>query len=117
MGRGGWAREMGGRDVLVLLHSLPASIPQLLTVRASGEDGALLAREPATIAAGEASATVRLPLPTELRNRVARIEIEGEDSAGAVLLVDERWRRRPVGIAASPNTAGQPLLSENYYLE
>ena len=114
---GGSASEMAGREVLVLLHSLPASIPQLLTVRASAEDGALLAREPATIAAGEASVTVRLPLPTELRNRVARIEIEGEDSAGAVLLVDERWRRRPVGIAASPNTAGQPLLSENYYLE
>jgi len=114
---GGSASEMAGRDVLVLLHSLPASIPQLLTVRASAEDGVLLAREPATIAVGEASVTVRLPLPTELRNRVARIEIEGEDSAGAVLLVDERWRRRPVGIAASTNTAGQPLLSENYYLE
>ena len=56
-------------------------------------------------------------MPTELRNRVTRIEIEGEESAGAVLLVDERWRRRPVGIAAAPNTAGQPLLSENYYLE
>ena len=48
---------------------------------------------------------------------MTRIEIEGEESAGAVLLVDERWRRRPVGIAAAPNTAGQPLLSENYYLE
>jgi hypothetical protein len=29
-----------------------------------------------------------------------------------VLLVDERWRRRPVGIAATANTAGQPLLGE-----
>ncbi len=60
---------------------------------------------------------MRLSLPTELRNRIARIELEGEESAGGVLLVDERWRRRPVGIAAAPNTAGQPLLSENYYLE
>jgi hypothetical protein len=114
---GGSASEMAARDVSVVVRSLPASVPQPVTVRASGEDGALLAREPATIAPGEASATVRLPLPTELRNRVTRIEIEGEDSAGAVLLVDERWRRRPVGIAAAPNTAGQPLLSENYYLE
>src|SRR5207244_6317090 len=46
-----------------------------------------------------------------------RIEVEGDQSAGAVLLVDERWRRRPVGIAAAPNVSGQPLLSENYYLE
>ena len=114
---GGSVSEMAARDVSVVVRSLPASVPQPLTVRASGEDGALLAREPATIAPGDGSATVRLPLPTELRNRVTRIEIEGEDSAGAVLLVDERWRRRPVGIAAAPNTAGQPLLSENYYLE
>jgi hypothetical protein len=49
-----------------------------------------------------------------LRNRVARVEIEGEDSAGGVLLIDERWRRRPVGIVAPANAGGQPLLSENY---
>src|SRR5438105_1939311 len=113
----GSASEMAGKDVSVIVRSLPASGPQALTVRASADDGALLAREPATIAPDEANVAVRLPLPTELRNRVTRIEIEGEDSAGAVLLVDERWRRRPVGIAAAPNTAGQPLLSENYYLE
>ena len=102
----GSASEMAGRDVSVVVRSLPASGPQALTVRASAEDGALLARESATIAPNEASVAVRLPLPTELRNRVTRIEIESEDSAGAVLLVDERWRRRPVGIAAAPNTAG-----------
>src|SRR5262249_23032594 len=37
--------------------------------------------------------------------------------AGSVLLIDERWRRRPVGIVAAANSKGQPLLGENYYLE
>jgi hypothetical protein len=114
---GAAAGEVAAKDLSVVVRSLPASGPRPLTVRASGEDGALLAREAATIAPGDASTLVRLPLPTELRNRVARVEIEGEDSAGAVLLADERWRRRPVGIAAAANSAGQPLLSENYYLE
>src|SRR5882762_10300126 len=114
---GAAAGEVAAKDLSVVVRALPASGPRPLTVRASGEDGALLAREAATIPAGDASTVVRLPLPTELRNRVARVEIEGEDSAGAVLLADERWRRRPVGIAAAANTAGQPLLSENYYLE
>src|SRR5436190_12783111 len=114
---GGPGSDLAGKDFAVSVRSLPASGPRPVTLRASAEDGALLAREPATIAPGQANTTVRLAMPAELRNRVARIEIEGEESAGAVLLVDERWRRRPVGIAAAPNLAGQPLLSENYYLE
>src|SRR5581483_1106940 len=65
----------------------------------------------------DASAALQLPMPTELRNRIARIDIEGDQSAGGVLLLDERWRRRPVGIAAPANGAGQPLLSASYYLE
>ncbi|MGC2415763.1 MAG: DUF4159 domain-containing protein, partial [Stellaceae bacterium] len=108
---------LAAKDLGVVVRSLPASVPRPIAVRASGEDGALLARETATIAPDDKSVAVKLSLPTELRNRVTRIDVEGEESAGAVLLVDERWRRRPVGIAASPNTAGQPLLSENFYLE
>src|SRR6266446_1223762 len=111
------AGELAAKDVAVAVRSVPASLPRPVAVRANGEDGTFLARETATIAPGDSSVAVRLSLPTELRNRIARIEIEGEESAGGVLLLDERWRRRPVGIAAAPNTAGQPLLSENYYLE
>ncbi|MBV8888497.1 MAG: DUF4159 domain-containing protein [Alphaproteobacteria bacterium] len=111
------AGDPASKDMSVVVRSLPAAAPRLLQVRASGEDGRLLAREAATIVPGETRAVVRLPMPTELRNRVTRIEVEGEQSAGAALLVDERWRRRPVGIAAAPNASGQPLLGENYYLE
>ncbi|MGE5268551.1 MAG: DUF4159 domain-containing protein [Thiohalocapsa sp.] len=109
--------ELAGKGLGVVVRTLPAPLPRPVTVRASAEDGAVLARESATIAAGAASAAVRLSLPTELRNRVTRIEIEGEESAGGVLLADERWRRRPVGIAAAASAGGQPLLSENFYLE
>jgi len=105
------------RDFGVTLHSLPAPEPRLFQVRASGEDGRLLARQAATIGPGARAAEVRLAMPSELRNRVTRIEVEDDESAGSVLLVDEHWRRRPVGIVAAPNSHGQPLLGENYYLE
>jgi hypothetical protein len=111
------AGDLQANDLGVRLHSLPTPALRLLQVRASAEDGRLLARQAATIEPGAKGAEVRLPMPSELRNRAARVEIEGDQSAGSVLLVDERWRRRPVGIAAPPNTGGQPLLSENYYLE
>src|SRR5271169_5224000 len=111
------AGDTQANDLGVRLRSLPAPAPRLLQVRATAEDGRLLARQAATIEPGAKGVEVRLPMPSELRNRAARIEIEGDQSAGSVLLVDERWRRRPVGIAAATNAGGQPLLSENYYLE
>jgi hypothetical protein len=109
--------DPAGKDLAVVVRTLPAAAPRPVTVRASGEDGALLGRETATIAPGESSVALRLKLPAELRNRIARIELEGEESAGGVLLLDEQWRRRPVGIASAANTAGQSLLGDTYYLE
>jgi hypothetical protein len=115
---GGGPNEIAAKDLVVSVRSVAMPAPRPLTVRASAEDGALLGREAATIDANATGTSVRLAMPTELRNRVARIEIEGDESAGAVLLADERWRRRPVGIAEPTSSGGaQPQLSENFYLE
>jgi len=103
------------KDLTVTVERADPSLPEALTLRALGDDGRLLARRAVTIPAGERSIVAHMPMPTELRNRVASIAIENEASAGAVLLLDERWRRRPVGIAARRDTA-QPLLSGAYYL-
>ncbi len=111
------AGDTQANDLGVVLRSLPAPAPRLYQIRASAEDGRLLARQAATVEPGVKAVEVRLPMPGELRNRTARIEVEGDQSAGSVLLADERWRRRPVGIAAAANAGSQPLLSENYYLE
>src|SRR3984893_9855112 len=105
------------KDVGVVLRSLPTPATRLFQVRASGDDGRLLARQAVAIEPGAKGAELRLAMPSELRNRMTRIEIEGDQSAGSVLLVDERWRRRPVGVVAAPTTRGQPLLAGNYYLE
>jgi Domain of unknown function (DUF4159)/Aerotolerance regulator N-terminal len=114
---GGAPGERAGKELSVAVKTLPAPLPRPVTVRASAEDGALLARETATVDAGGTGALVKLTMPSELRSRIARIDIEGEDSAGGTLLIDERWRRRPVGIAAAATPSAQPLLSETYYLE
>jgi hypothetical protein len=105
------------KDLTVSVSTLPAPVPRQVWVRASADDGAVLAREVATIEPAASGAVIPLPMPSELRNRVARIDVEGEQSAGGALLVDERWRRRPLGIAANPNPSSQPLLSDTYYLE
>jgi hypothetical protein len=56
-------------------------------------------------------------LPVELRNDIARLEISGERSAGAVQLLDKRWRRRAIGIVSgSTSDTAQPLLAATFYL-
>ncbi|HUZ72736.1 MAG TPA: DUF4159 domain-containing protein [Stellaceae bacterium] len=106
------------KDLTVTVRRAAAGLPSELYVRAVGDDGRLLGRTRVTLAADATSAVARLPMPSELRNRATAIEIEGEASAGAVLLLDERWRRRPVGIVV-PHAAqsSQPLLSGAYYLD
>jgi hypothetical protein len=62
--------------------------------------------------------TVAFDLPTEIRNAIARIEILGESSAGAVHLLDERGKRRRIGLVFGGTTdQAQPLLSPLYYIE
>jgi Domain of unknown function (DUF4159)/Aerotolerance regulator N-terminal len=67
--------------------------------------------------ADESETEAEIVLPVEIRNDIARLEISAERSAGAVTLLDKRWRRRAVGVitGATLDTA-QPLLASTYYL-
>jgi hypothetical protein len=102
----------------IAARRLVSDLPETITVRAAGDDGRTIAREPLNFAAGEAQGRVRLTMPVEIRNRIVRVEIENEQSSGGIVLIDERYRHRPVGIVtvgAAERT--QPLLSETYYIE
>ncbi len=63
------------------------------------------------------AADARFDLPVELRNQIARVAVENEASAGAVSLLDGRWKRRRVEIVSgSTADVAQPLLSPAYFL-
>src|SRR5262249_6786621 len=82
-----------------------------------GAAGRRVTREIVTSAEGATEARQSLDLPVELRNRIQRLAIEGEESAAAVVLLDERWRQRPVGlVSGAGENEAQPLLSDTYYL-
>lgn len=58
----------------------------------------------------------RIDLPPEIAARAARVRIVGEQSAGAVHLLPAGAGRPFVGLV-DPGGAGQPLLSELFYVE
>jgi hypothetical protein len=67
--------------------------------------------------AGTTEAKAQFNLPVELRNEIARLDIAGEHSTGAVTLLDERWKRRRVDIVSGETAdLSLPLLSPTYYL-
>src|ERR1700736_2236831 len=86
-------------------------------VRALDQKGSPIGEARYTFAPNDRETEAAFDLPVELRNDIARLEIAGERSAGAVQLLDKRWRRRAIGIAsgATSDTA-QPLLAPVFYL-
>jgi len=86
-------------------------------VRALDAKGAPIAEARYGFAVSEREAEAAFELPVELRNDIARLEIAGERSAGAVQLLDKRWRRRAIGIVSGASTdTAQPLLAATFYL-
>ena len=87
--------------------------------RGPGPDGVerTLAEADVAIADGETVGEAVLALPPEIRNRVARFELEGLRSAGVVQIVDDALRRREVALVSGEGEAeGLRLLSPLHYL-
>lgn len=96
-------------------HAGPEDGVQIVAVDESGKP---IDQVTATFRQGANEAQATFNLPPEISNDLARLTIAGEQSAGATVLLDERWRRRPVGVIANAqNNAAQPLLNESDYID
>jgi len=107
-----------GAGLVVPVHRAAPGGAESVEVRLTGADGRLLDRQTADFGAEATTAEARFDLPVELRNEAARLDLAGQATAGATVLLDDRWRRRPVGILSESTSAdAQPLLSATYYLD
>jgi hypothetical protein len=109
--------ETSGESLSVTVRRPVGTKTDSLTLTASDDKGRALAQTEAVFNEGETEVTATFDIPAEVRNQLVRVSIEGENSAGATLLLDERWRRRPVGlVAAGSLESAQPLLNESHYI-
>ncbi|MEA2767415.1 MAG: hypothetical protein QOD93_377, partial [Acetobacteraceae bacterium] len=100
------------------LVQAPRATATEANVLAQSGDGRTLARATVTVPAGASATSGPIPLPPELRNRLTRLVLEGPPSAGSVVLLDERWRRRPVGLLSGDlSTADTPFTGAIYFLK
>lgn len=87
---------------------------ELLAVDSQGRE---VARTQVGFGAGETEAQARFAIPVELRNDIARLEVENRENAAEVRLVDDSFRRRRVALVSGEAAdLAQPLLSPLYYI-
>ena len=103
---------------MTLQRPFASSLAETLTVRGLDSDGRVLTESEALFGAGAMQSKIVMEGPSEILNRVERVQIGSGVHAGALVLLDQRWRRRPVGIVDVDGAAAvQPLLSSSYYVE
>jgi Domain of unknown function (DUF4159)/Aerotolerance regulator N-terminal len=102
--------------MVVRLARAPGEPAEIATVLAQSGDGRTLARADIPLTAGAMYGTAGLTLPLELRNRIEQLVLEESPSAGSLVLLDERWRRRPVGLLTTDLTSTDaPLTGALFY--
>ncbi len=109
-----------GAAHLQVLRTLPGS-DMTQIVMAIGPDTTgterILAQSSAVFSGGDTTATAKFDLPTELRNRISRFAISGQNSAGAISLADDGLRRREVALFSGRAEAeALALLDPLHYL-
>lgn len=110
--------EDGTHGFIVRVARAGTGVERAGEVRAIGPRGAVLGSASFKLGADARFAAAEIALPLEVRNGTARLAISNAESAGAVQLLDARFRRRPAGIVyGGSSERAQPLLSDSYYLE
>lgn len=105
------------RLVARVLRPQSGSVLQTALIAYDGA-GRALGREEITFAEDQVAVEVDLNLPLDLRNAVARIALEGESGVSRVVLLDDRYSRRPIGIITNVGAReALPLLSEVFFLD
>lgn len=85
------------------------------TIQAYAANGHLLDKYQVTMPTGSEVARFQPDITTEVRNSISRFTLQGEPSSAGVWLMDETWRRRPVGLIAAPGE-NIDYLSDVFYL-
>jgi hypothetical protein len=105
----------GGRIKVTALRA-PGGPELAARVSARAANGRSFGEAELTFSGGATKAEGVIELPVELRNGIGRLAIEGERNAAATFLMDDRWRRKTVGLMSGTSSeTAQPLLSPLYF--
>jgi hypothetical protein len=111
-------RLHAGQDLSVAINAskgFPDALP--VTVEALSTDGRVLDRQAVTLKTGKTPMDVTFALPESLRGQIGQFRLVGRNGAGGVLLMDDLFNRRTIGLVASRDeNKSAPLIEAGYYI-
>ncbi len=109
--------SQGSKLKIHILRTGADTAPHPGIIRALAHDGRYLGDTSFLIPSGKSRTQAEIALPLQLRNSISRLFIMRQHSAGSVVLLDARNRRRSVGLLIDNKQTDQPLLAPLYYVE
>lgn len=110
--------EAVDQNLRVTIHRADSEKEETVNLTASDDKGRDVDEVQAHFKPGQTRTEAVFELSGEQRNRLERIAVRGDNSAAGTMLLDERWRRRPVGMIKSGAGGDvQTLLSESRFIE
>ena len=112
-------KDKGDNGVSVMVDA-PSNIPPSLpvSVQVNGENGSVIDIQSASLSPGNLPQRVGFDLVEQLKSTITGFKVNARSGAGAVLLLDERYHHRHVGIVASAeDMEAAPLAEASYYLK
>ncbi|MFM2423106.1 MAG: putative double rane protein precursor [Pseudomonadota bacterium] len=106
----------GGRLEAIITRAMGAE--RQGSIYAVNARGQRIGEAPYRFSSGQTSTRARIDVPLEIRNQIARLEVAGERTPGAVHLLDARAKWHRVGlISGASREQAQPLLAPLFYIE
>jgi hypothetical protein len=88
-----------------------------ITLRTLNQTGTVLDKQTISLGQTEKSRMVEINLPPELRNQISAFELEGQNHAASLYLLDDNNRKRRVGLVTfKAEDDATPLIEAEYYI-
>ncbi len=115
-----WPIQIINGEIVLTVIGPPADLDRDIEINILGTapNGleTVLQRVEGVLPAGESQLELTTVLPLELRNRMTRVALANQRTAGAVALADDGLKRRKVGIVVTGDSPGPRLVSGEHYL-
>ena len=116
----GGSPKKNSADIVNIAVDAPSDVANNtpVIVQIIAQDGSIINEQSIKLDIDELPNNVSIEVAESFKNKIARFHIKGAKGAGGVLLLDDNFKKRNIGIAAPSNKdLAAPLIEASYYID